>query len=152
MSLITKTKFAQKHGFSKQYVSELVRKGKIVPDSNGLLDEDEADYMLELNRSVTPSKKSDQNNINYLYAKSRLQNEIEKGKLLKLERAEKEQSLIPAEEVRKTLFTKGRVLRDALLNVPDRVSAELAGISDEKQIHKILTREITDCLEELSNE
>jgi hypothetical protein len=53
--------------------------------------------------------------------------------------------------VQETLFKKGRVIRDALLNLPDRISSLLATIDDASQIHEILTQELRTVLEELSN-
>lgn len=46
----------------------------------------------------------------------------------------------------------GRIIRDGILNVPDRVSALLATINDASQIHEILTKELRLVLEELSND
>jgi len=38
-----------------------------------------------------------------------------------------------------------------LLNIPNRVSALLASLSDTEKIHMALTEEITNSLQELSN-
>lgn len=147
MTLITKSEFAKRHGFSKQYVSELLRKGAIQEEPNGMLDAENADYTLSL-RSKHKGKTSHE--VQELYVRARLQNEIEKGKILKLERAEKERSLISADKVQETLFSKGRVIRDAFLNLPDRVSSQLE-MQNAQTIHATLTKEIRTILEELSN-
>lgn len=155
MASITKSEFARRHGFSKQYVTELLHEGIIEEESNGLLDSEKADYDLLVKRSTRQTiRKHDSNNskLQELFFKARLQNEIEKGKLLKLETAEKEQSLISADKVRETLFKKGRVIRDAFLNLPDRVSSIIATMQDAREIHILLTKEIRIILEELSNE
>ena len=96
------------------------------------------------------AKNARKNDLQELYIKARLKNEIEKGKILKLERAEKERSLISADKVQETLFRKGRVIRDAMLNLPDRVSS-LLEMQKAQTIHSTLTKEIRIILEELSN-
>ena len=153
MALVTQSEYAKAKGVSKQYISKIVKQGKLQL-VDGRIDEELADEILCLSDRVSKIDDDSENtqDLHKRYWKARLKFEENRARILELEREEKEQSLIPAEEVRKTLFTKGRMLRDAFLNIPDRVAAELAGISDERQIHKILTREITDCLADLSRE
>lgn len=140
MGYITKTEFARKHGFSKQYVSELLRRG-ILREEGGLLDEENSDYALSLKQAVKVSS-GGKNELQSLFFKAKLQNELEKGRILKLERKEKERLLIPVEKVRETIFTQGRVIRDAMLNIPDRVSSVIATMVDPAEIHDFLTKEI----------
>ncbi len=152
MTLITKSEFARRHGFSKQYVTELMRTG-VLEEVNGQVDEDDANYALSLKQAIGRERRAknvQKGNLQELYIRAKLQNEIEKGKILKLERAEKEQSLISTDKVQETLFRKGRVIRDAFLNLPDRVSSQLE-MQSAYTIHTILTKEIRTILEELSN-
>ena len=152
MAFITKSEFARRHGFSKQYVTELIRTG-VIQEINGKLDEDDADYSLSLKQAMGREKRAKnarRSDLQELYIKAKLKNEIEKGKILKLEAAEKSQSLIPADQVRETLFRKGRVIRDALLNLPDRVASMLE-MQNARTIHITLTKEIRAILEDLSN-
>ena len=152
MAFITKSEFARRHGFSKQYVTELIRTG-VIQEINGKLDEDDADYSLSLKQAMGREKRAKnarRSDLQELYIKAKLKNEIEKGKILKLEAAEKSQSLIPADQVRETLFRKGRVIRDALLSLPDRVASMLE-MQNARTIHITLTKEIRSILEDLSN-
>ena len=146
MGYISKTNFAKKHGFSKQYVSELLREGVLQEESNGMLDEDNADYALSLKQQSRGNKSK----LQELFLKAKLQNELERGKLLKLETAEKEQSLIPAEQVKDTLFRKSRAIREAFTNLPDRVASALE-MQDKRTIHSTLSKEIRSILEELTS-
>ena len=146
MGYISKTNFAKKHGFSKQYVSELLREGVLQEESNGMLDEDNADYALSLKQQSRGNKSK----LQELFLKAKLQNELERGKLLKLETAEKEQSLIPAEQVKDTLFRKSRAIREAFTNLPDRVASVLE-MQDKRTIHITLSKEIRSILEELTS-
>ena len=152
MTFVTKSEFARQHGFSKQYVTELIRKGIVEEEANGLLNQEKADRCLLLRRSNIHKRTSDAGKLQELFFQARLQNEIEKGKILKLERAEKEQSLVSANKVQETLFRKGRVIRDALFNLPDRISSVIATMRDAREIHTLLTTEIRTILEELSDE
>lgn len=146
MGYISKTNFAKKHGFSKQYVSELLREGVLQEESNGMLDEGNADYALSLKQQSRGNKSK----LQELFLKAKLQNELERGKLLKLETAEKEQSLIPAEQVKDTLFRKSRAIREAFMNLPDRVASALE-MQDKRTIHITLSKEIRSILEELTS-
>lgn len=150
MGLITKTQFAKKHGFSRQYVTELLRDGVLQEEPNGMLDEENADYALSLKQSMSQQTRGNKNKLQELFIRAKLQNEIEKGKLLKLETAEKEQSLISAEKVRDTLFRKGRMIREAFMNLPDRVASVLE-MKDARTIHITLSKEIRSILEELTS-
>ena len=152
MAFITKSEFARRHGFSKQYVTELIRTG-VIQEINGKLDEDDADYSLSLKQAMGREKRAKnarRSDLQELYIKAKLKNEIEKGKILKLEAAEKSQSLIPADQVRETLFRKGRVIRDALLSLPDRVASVLE-MQNARTMHTTLVKEIRAILEDLSN-
>lgn len=149
MGLITKASFAKKHCFSRQYVDELLKQGELT-EHDGFLDEEEADTVIENKRAINPNATKFKGGLQEQFLKAKLNNELERGKQLKLETAEKEQSLISVNSVRDTLFRRGRVIRDAMLNIPDRVSAILATMSDAREIHAMLTKEIRAVLEELS--
>lgn len=158
MSLITQVEWARRQGFSKQYVGKLINEGKIKL-VKGMIDERTANAALEMQRNPNISLKRNgsgiyeqTSEINALFAKTRLKNEIEKGKLLEAKVKSEIGELVSAEEVRKTAFAMGRIIRDGILNVPDRVSALLATINDASQIHEILTKELRLVLEELSND
>ncbi len=58
--------------------------------------------------------------------------------------------LIKADEVRKVNFRIARAFRDRMMNIPDRVAAEMAAEGDAGLIHIMLTREIREACLELS--
>ena len=43
-------------------------------------------------------------------------------------------------------FNRFRAFRDQMLNIPDRIADELAGLSDVHEIFRILTEEIKSAL------
>ena len=52
-----------------------------------------------------------------------------------------------ADDVRKEAFEQGRRLRDALMNIPDRISNELAAQSEPHLVHLALSEAIRDALD-----
>lgn len=156
MGLITQAELARRLGVSQETVRKKVQKGKIHL-INGKVDESIAMKEIEANSRGFSDKVREHiertavevASTNELFLKARLENELEKGRILKLERKEKEQSLIPAEKVRESIFTQGRVVRDAMLNIPDRVSSVIATMMDPAEIHAFLTKEIRMAIEDL---
>jgi hypothetical protein len=71
--------------------------------------------------------------------------------LARLDLETKEEQLVETSRVQREAFTTARAVRDALGNIPDRVSNQLAAESDPLIIHKTLTDEIRKALEILTN-
>lgn len=82
-------------------------------------------------------------------ASARLMKEKYAALLAELEFQQKSGILIPAEAVRHEAFKLGRSIRDSMMNIPDRVAAEFAGISDAAEIHMRLSEEIKQMLQAL---
>lgn len=158
MALITQKEWSKRNGFSPPYVSKLIKKGKI-PTVNGLIDEERAnDIMLCIVDPNQPAQRKygtenlKNDDLHTQFLKIKIKNETEKGKILEAKAKSEIGELISAEEVRNAMFVKGRIVRDGILNVPDRISALLATINDASQIHEILTKELRAVLEELSRD
>ena len=157
MALISQAEWARRQGFSKQYVGKLIKLGKIKL-TDGKIEEYTANAELESQRNVDlPQHRKGggtyfvQDDIHKLLVKTKLKNEIEQGKLLEARVKAETGELVPIDEVRSTFYAKGRIVRDGILNIPDRISSLLATIDDASQIHEILTQELRTVLEELSN-
>lgn len=73
-----------------------------------------------------------------------------KAALLELELRERKGRLVDAEKVKSAAFAQGRIVRDNLLNIPDRIASILAAETDHDRTREILTAEIRQALEELS--
>jgi hypothetical protein len=158
MALISQSEWARRQGFSKQYVGKLISQGKIKL-TDGMIDEKSANAVLQNQRDPSlPIRRNDnssyenQSDMHDLLVKTKLKNEIERGKLLEARVKTEMGQLISAEKVRHAMFAKGRIIRDGILNIPDRVSSLLATINDASQIHEILTKELKEVLEELSRD
>lgn len=73
-----------------------------------------------------------------------------KAQLARIEFEEKSGALIDAGKVKQQAFKLARLTRDAMLAIPDRVSAEIAGFTDPFQIHQRLAAEIRGAMDEIS--
>lgn len=77
---------------------------------------------------------------------SRAKREAYQAELARLEYEEKQGTLVNAEAVKKEAFRTARLVRDAMLNIADRIAAELAANTDAFAVHKQLTDEIRTAL------
>lgn len=77
---------------------------------------------------------------------SRARREHYQAELSKLQVAQQRKELVPAEEVKKQAFQIGRSVREALANLADRLSHQLAGETDPAVIHQLLSDEHRDAL------
>lgn len=82
---------------------------------------------------------------------SRARREHYQAELAKLEVDLKRRELVPAVEVKKEAFALGRSVREALSNLADRLSHQLAGETDPAVIHQVLTDEHRAALVELAD-
>jgi hypothetical protein len=121
---------------------------------NGKVDIDEANAMLASiknpNRQETRKGLQNVSDLSTLLLKTRIKNEMEKGKILEAKARAELGELVPVEEVKTAAYNKARVVRDNLLNIPDRVASQLASLDNEKKIHEILLNEIRSVLEALA--
>lgn len=74
------------------------------------------------------------------------------AKLLELEFKEKTGELISAEKAKKEAFKLGRLIRDAILNVPSQICNELAAETDPFKVHNKLSYALTKALEVMVEE
>lgn len=89
------------------------------------------------------------------YNDARAEREHYNAELARLKFEEQDGKLIAADVVREEAFKLGRVVRDALLSLPDRVAGEFAGETNQFRIHTRLTEEIRRALvalKEVDNE
>jgi phage terminase Nu1 subunit (DNA packaging protein) len=81
------------------------------------------------------------------FAASRAKKEAYQAELARLEYEQKSGTLVEAEAVKREAFRVARMIRDGLLNLPDRMAAELAGMSDQFEIHRRMVEEIRKALD-----
>lgn len=84
------------------------------------------------------------------YAKAKTSTEELRSRKLELEIAEKEGTLLDAEETRKTIAKLVTETKEAILNVPAKVGPELLGCTDLVDLEVRLTKALNDALSNLS--
>ena len=152
--LVSQYEWAKRSGFSKQYANKLVQAGTINL-INGKVDIEAANSILASLRN--PSKFERRNetqnvsDLSTLLLKTRIKNEMEKGKILEAKAKVETGELVSVEEVKTSAYNKARIVRDSILNIPDRVASMLASITDEQKIHEALLIELRTALEGLSD-
>lgn len=78
--------------------------------------------------------------------------EVAKAEIQEIKLAQLKGELVPVAEVEAEAFKAARTVRDNMLNIPDRVAAEFAGITQSQVIHARLMDEIRKALEGLQGE
>lgn len=154
MALISQAEWARKHGFSRQYANQLVKEGTLKA-VEGKIDEEQADMALVAIRDLSKTEKrssQESTELSTLLLKTRIKNEMERGKLLEARAKVEIGELIAVDEVKQAAFNKARIVRDNLLNIPDRVANLLASVDDASKIHELLSQEIRNSLEGLSRD
>ena len=154
-------------------VQMAIKRGRIRLNANSKIDPDEADRMWEENTNQrlntrgkdsphvkgarptidqAPTQRSPPNERLAVqgntpsFADARAVKEFYSARLTKLEYEKESGTLISANEVKVQTFNRFRAFRDQMLNIPDRIADELAGISDAHEIFRILTEEIKSAL------
>lgn len=174
MDVLTKSEFAASRGWSKPYVSKLVKLGRLVLTADGRVDVTATDTLLA--ETADPSKggvtqRHEQERIakgvtSHIKAGAALTEPLEPvtGKPdFQKARAHREHylSLLAEDEylkqrgllaevpaVENAAFATGRMLRDLLLGLPKQISPELAALSDPWELERLLTAGLRRVLED----
>jgi len=172
--LITQAAWARRHGFARQYVTQLARKG-IVRLVEGKINPGQADAALAAirdparaerragreDRSPAPANPAAQEvhgsgvpaaagDLPTLFLKTRIKSEAERAKLLELKAKVEAGKYVDVDEVRVAAFNKARTVRGSLLNIPGRLAPLLAAESDERECFRLIDAEIRQALVELT--
>ena len=162
--LVSQAEYARQRGVSRQYVGQMVAKS-VIRLTGRKVDTDQADAALAAVREpVRPERRGEAlaaapdvpalprsgSDLPTLLLKTRIKSEVERAKLLEIKAKVETGRYVDADDVKATAFNKARVVRDGLLNIPDRLSAVLAAESDPAKVHELLAAEIRNALEDLS--
>lgn len=167
----SKGELARRLGISTASVAKIAKSGKIdavLAPNGAITDVDEAIRLVEANSHPMgkPRRKVNRNTdaetlaetaeelgidaenlLTYNDATTLLKNC--QARLAQIELHEKEARMVDQEVVAKEWFRCARVARDAVLAVPDRLSAELAGMTDPFAVHSRLTEELRGAIAEI---
>lgn len=165
--LVTKSGFADLQGVTPPAVTKWLKGGVIEETICGLIRWQKAQRSVDQNRKISRTKRRNgtqsidlrvgddelsADEISYLDKLYRMREKREKALMAEMERREAEGLLVDGEEVENAAFEEGRNLQIKLMSIPDRLSAELVGMTDQAEIRTLLTDEIRGCLTELAQE
>ena len=168
--LVSQAEYARQRGVSRQYVGQMVAKG-IIGLSGRKVDTEQADAALAALREParperrvkpdapvqapmalpSPVPQTSIGDLPTLLLKSRIKSEVERAKLLEIKARVEAGKYIAVADVKAAAFNRARVVRDALLNIPERLAAMLAAEGDERRVYQILVAEIRAALDELTD-
>lgn len=174
MPTVAPTAYAKHRKVSPQAVFDAIEKGRLVtsvtkqPSGRMLVDVELADKEWAANTNsgtgslahaskrgpeidMTPERVDD-DDTPMTYAEARAMHEKFKMRLAELELEQREGKLVEADVVQRESFKAARQVRDALLNLPDRVAGVLAAETNQFKVHQLLTKEIRRALEDLKFE
>lgn len=159
--------YAAHRGVSHVAVIKAIDTGRITPLPDGTIDPQSADAQWERNTLNPRSKPAQQGDAVVRAPESpetppsapggtsllqaRTANEVLKAQIRKIELAEKKNTLVDRARAIALVFKLARAERDAWLNFPNRVSAQMAaklGV-DEHALHIALDTAVRDYLDEL---
>lgn len=162
--LITYVDLAKIKNVSKSAVSQKKAKGIFkqalvkTKDGKELLDKDlalklwDGVYIAPSNTKKELKEKIDSLPADLIpdFAESKAKREFYLAELAKLDVEEKKKQLVSVDEIKKSSFAKARSIREALTNLADRLSHQLAGEDDATVIHNLLSTEHREALENLA--
>ena len=162
--LISLAELAMLKNVSRAAVTKKIKSGKLhgaVVNHNGrkMVNKEEAFRLWDMadTRVVTTVKKELKEKIDSLpadsipdFAESKAKREFYLAELAKLDVEEKKKQLVSVDEIKKSSFAKARSIREALTNLADRLSHQLAGEDDATVIHNLLSTEHREAIENLA--
>ena len=152
MKRFTISEMSELYGLSDRVVTKAVKDGvlpaiKDITSGKYLVTEDDAKRFKDNYISYVAKDNSKAANT---YSESRAALQAYKARMAKLEYEAMQGKLINVDEVKRDAFKIARILRDAILNVPIKLSHEIAAETNPKAIEKLLTTELRQVLSEIS--
>jgi len=156
MAEISQAELASLLGVSEARVSQVKKTGRLdgTYQKRGrsiVFDEDAAIAAWNGEITKSPTRKESSALEIPSFNESRAKSEHFRAELARLDLEVKEDQLVEVSRVQREAFSAARAVRDALGNIPDRVSNQMAAESDPVVIHQTLTEEIRKALETLTN-
>jgi len=158
--------YAKHRGVALSAVQKAIPAGRIAPTADGRIDPAQADADWQRNTAPRPERgigiirnrtsgstrlpvsppALDATNLGGGYATARAVREQYLAQITKIQHDQLAGKLISRDEVAVEQFNEKRIIRDGVLNIADRVAAQLAAETDEKKVHQILTTELRNAL------
>lgn len=158
MAVLSQRAYAKHRGVALSAVQKAISTGRISTMADGRIDPGVADGEWAANTKARPPAVRRQQGEDEgdafgaaQYSKARAVREHYQARLAKIEYEERVGSLVSKDEVQVAAFNTHRVIRDAMLNIPDRIAAMLAAETDEAKCYEILATEIRKALNEFAD-
>ena len=175
---VSQSEFARQNGWSRQYVAKLVQQGRIKLEG-GKIDPVAAKRVIaQLAEPSTALREKAQEQVREKpepshvasvvsnqhqtalpqqsktvdYAAARTMREAYRAKMARLDFEEREGKLIDATKVKEEAFQVGRMVRDGLLAIPDRMADVLAAETDAEKVKRLLQEELETVLTQLNTD
>jgi hypothetical protein len=160
MPLMGVKAYARHKGVHQKSVQDAIKRGRITRNTEGLIDSEQADKDWENNRLVAkvpftahrpreaPEPELANSTLNFNQA--RAAKEVFEARLRKIELEERQGNLIQRKAAELEFHNQARITRDAILNIPPRIAALIAGESDVAAVQDLLEIELRTALEHLS--
>ena len=173
--VISLSAYARHRGTSRQYISRLAKEGVLVM-RDGFVEVEASDAVLDdrptalevpspAERSPSGAAAASSRQQPITFAQAKLAETVERVKLLRMERERRAGKLLNRDDVQAEQFNAARIIRDGMVNLPDRVcgaisseiaallvalglSADLARTLDMSKIHSIISKEVRSALNE----
>lgn len=155
------TEYAKHRGVSQVAVLKAIKTGRITKEPDGSIDPDKADEEWRQNTDI--SRNPDKARATRAgepapmqsgpdYTVSRAVREAYTARLAKLEYEEKVGTLVKADDVKLTWFNTLRIIRDRVLQLPDRMAATIAAETDVNKIKADMGAELRRILDDAADE
>ena len=154
------SEYARHRGVSHQAVMRALKEGRITKEPDGSIDPDKADEQWQANTDFSRNPDKARRTVNGEtapasgpdYNVSRAVREAYTARLAKLEYEEKTGLLVKAETVKLQWFNTLRIVRDRMLQLPDRLASTFAEELDANKIKAAMDSEIRRILDDAANE
>ncbi len=174
MSLMTKAEYADRRGWSRAYVSKLVKQGRLVITDDGKVDADASDELLAASADPSKAGVAERHHLERLekgvyahiapsaaasppaglpggapdYQKARARREYALALLAEDEHRKTRNELVERDLVDSAAFTAARALRDLLMGIPPKLAGDLVTLTDPWEIERRLTEALRRALED----
>lgn len=159
MTKVSKAEFSRIRGVTRAAVTIAIKKGIIEQEPDGKLILEKASLQWDANTDPTKKRnytnkenRPDPNKAQEDWNVSRARRESALATLAELELAEKQESVLNAEETETTIIELCRTTRDRILGIPKRVAPMVAGLDDERKIARLIHDELETALKGLTVE
>lgn len=177
MTLMAKAEYADRRGWSRAYVSKLVKQGRLVLTSEGKVDAEASDALLAASSDPSKAGVAERHHQDRVekgvyahiapsaepspalaqpgpagntpdYQKARARREYALALLAEDEHRKSRGELVERELVDSAAFTAARTLRDLMLGIPPKIAGELVTLTDPWEIERRLVQAIRRALED----